>query len=103
MRGKGDRYHTITSRLSDKDDMKIAVLRNGDGILQARSLIWCGSIMIVYANDNALCSLMERKLEEADFTYVGNERVEICLDKSLYDMPYMDNVCYYDDNILYFN
>lgn len=103
MRGNGDRYHTITSRLSNEEDMKIATLRNSEGILQARSLIWCNSFYDkVYANDNALSALMERKLEEAGFDYVGNGIVEIHLDRSLYDydMPYMDNVCYYSESSL---
>ena len=33
MRGKGYRYHNITSKLEDKEDMKLAVLRNRDGLL----------------------------------------------------------------------
>lgn len=101
MIGKGSRYTTITSKLENKEDMKLAVLRNREGLLQARSLIWHNQYYDnIYANDNAYATLLERKLEEADFVTIYDNEVEVSLKESLYDeiVPYMDNVMYYDDN-----
>lgn len=101
MRGKGYRYHNITSKLENKEDMKIAVLRNSDGDLQARSLIWHNQYYdSVYANDNAYSELLKRKLKEADYVSICDNEVEVSLKESLYDekVPYMDNVMYYDDD-----
>lgn len=101
MKGKGRRYHNITSKLEDKEDMKLAVLRNSEGGLQARSLIWHNQYYDnIYANDNAYSELLKRKLEEADFVSVFGNEVVVRLKKSLYDeeVPYMDNVMYYDDD-----
>lgn len=101
MRGKGNRYKTITSILKYKEDMKIAVLRNKEGDLQARSLIWHNQYYDnIYANDNAYSELLKRKLEEAGFVDVFNNEVEVSLKESLYDkiVPYMDTVMYYDED-----
>lgn len=101
MRGKGYRYYNITSKLKNKEDMKLAVLRNSEGGLQARSLIWHNQYYdSIYANDNAYSELLRRKLEEVDYVSICNNEVEVSLKESLYDeeVPYMDNVMYYDDN-----
>lgn len=101
MRGKGSHYKTITSILKYKEDMKIATLRNRDGGLQARSLIWHNQYYdSIYANDNAYSELLSRKLEEADYVSICNNKVVVRLKESLYDekVPYMDNVMYYDDD-----
>ena len=101
MKGKGYRYHNITSKLEDKEDMKLAVLRNSEGGLQARSLIWHNQYYdSIYANDNAYSELLQRKLEEADYVSIYNNEVEVRLKESLYDkkVPYMDSVIYYDDD-----
>ena len=101
MRGKGSRYRNITSKLKYKEDMKIAVLRNREGDLQARSLIWHNQYYdSIYANDNAYSELLKRKLEEANFVSICNNEVEVRLKESLCDerVPYMDNVMYYDDD-----
>lgn len=101
MRGKGTRYRNITTKLKYKEDMKIAVLRNSEGKLQARSLIWHNQYYdSIYANDNAYTELLKRKLEEDGFVYVSNNDVDVQLTESLYDekVPYMDSVMYYDEN-----
>lgn len=101
MRGKGDRYHNITSILKYKEDMKIAVLRNREGDLQARSLIWYNKYYdSIYANDNAYAELLKRKLKEDGFVYVNDNNVEVQLTESLYGkkVPYMDSVMYYDED-----
>ncbi len=101
MRGKGSRYYNITSKLKYKEDMQIAVLRNKEGVLQARSLIWHNQYYDnIYANDSAYSELLKRKLEEADFVEVRLNEVEVRLKESIYDIivPYMDNVMYYDDD-----
>lgn len=101
MRGKGSRYYNITSKLEDKEDMKIAVLRNKEGGLQARSLIWHNQYYdSIYANDNAYSELLKRKLEEADFVEIYSNEVEVSLKESIYGIkvPYMDNVNFYDDS-----
>ena len=64
MRGKGSRYDNIVSKLKYKEDMQIAILRNSEGDLQARSLVWVGQYFdSIYANDNSLKELLRRKLE----------------------------------------
>lgn len=101
MKGKGLRYYNITSKLEDKEDMKLAVLRDSGGGLQARSLIWHNKYYdSIYANDNAYSELLKRKLEEADFVSIYANEVVVRLKESLYDekVPYMDSVMYYDDN-----
>lgn len=101
MRGKGRRYYNITSKLENKEDMKLAVLRDSDGGLQARSLIWHNQYYdSVYANDNAYSELLKRKLKEAGYVSVLDNEVVVRLKKRLYneEVPYMDNVVYYDDN-----
>ena len=101
MRGKGARYRNITSRLKYKEDMKIAVLRNREGDLQARSLIWHDQYYdAFYANDNAYYELLKRKLKETGFVYINYNDVSVELTDSLYGerVPYMDNVIYYDND-----
>lgn len=101
MSDKGSRYHNIASKLKYKEDMQIAILRNKEGLLQARSLIWHGQYYdTIYANDNALSELLKRKLEDNDYVYISYNDVEVRLTESLYGdkVPYMDKVVYYDDD-----
>lgn len=101
MRGKGSRYDNITSKLKYKEDMQIATLRNSEGKLQARSLVWVGAYFdTIYANDNSLSKLLRRKLSDNGYKCIDDYDVEIQLTDSLYDdkVPYMDRVMYYDDS-----
>lgn len=102
MRGNGSRYQSIVDCLDDKDDIGIAVLLDGDDSLIARCLLWKGTYYDkVYANNDALVTLLKDYLDNSNYTYISHAQGEVAVNISSNIqgkcVPYMDNVRYYSD------
>lgn len=100
MRGNGERYQNIVNCLDNKNDMGIAVLLDGDDNLIARSLLWKNKYYDkIYANNDALVTLLKDHLENNDYMYISNVQREVAINISSdiqgEIVPYMDNVRYY--------
>lgn len=102
MRGNGERYQNIVDCLDNKNDMGIAVLLDGDDNLIARSLLWKNKYYDkIYANNDALVTLLKDHLENNGYMYISNVQEEVAIDISSdiqgEIVPYMDNVRYYSE------
>ena len=102
MRGQGYKYQNLVDNLVDKEDMKIAVIRGGEGSLLGRSLVWHNKYYDkTYCNSDSLDVLFRQKLKEAGYYDIednGNyEDVVISFREGIVgnEVPYMDNVCYF--------
>ena len=104
MRGCGERYQNIVDSLDDKEDLKIAVLLDGEGELIARSLVWQNKYFDkVYANNDALSVLLKNHLTENDYISITSSQVNeisVSISSSIQgkQVPYMDNVRYYSSS-----
>ena len=102
MRGYGERYQNIVDCLDDKDDIGIAVLLDGNDSLIARCLLWKGTYYDkIYANNDALVTLMKDYLDNSNYTYINHVQGEVAVNTSSNIqgkyVPYMDNVRYYSN------
>lgn len=102
MRGHGERYQNIVDCLYDKDDIGIAVLLYDNDSLIARCLLWKGTYYDkIYANNDALVTLMKDYLDNSNYTYINHAKGEVSVNISSNIqgkyVPYMDNVRYYSD------
>lgn len=102
MRGNGERYQNIVDCLDNKNDMGIAVLLDGDDNLIARSLLWKNKYYDkIYANNDALVTLLKDHLENNDYMSISNVQEEVAIGLSSgiqgKQVPYMDNVRYYSE------
>ena len=104
MRGCGDRYQNIVDSLDDKDDLKIAVLLDGDGELIARSLVWKNKYFDkIYANNDALSVLLKNHLTDNGYISICSldaDEVSVGISNSIEgeQVPYLDNVRYYSES-----
>lgn len=104
MRGCGDRYQNIVDCLDDKEDLKIAVLLDGDGELIARCLVWKNKYFDrIYANNDALSVLLKNHLTDNDYISITSSQVDevsVGISSSIQgkQVPYMDNVIYYSES-----
>lgn len=104
MRGYGNRYQNIVDCLDDKEDLKIAVLLDGDGELIARCLVWKNQYFDrIYANNGALSVLLKNHLIENDYISITSSQVDevsVGISSKIQgeQVPYMDNVRYYSES-----
>lgn len=65
--------------LDDKDDIGIAVLLDGNDNLIARCLLWKGTYYDkIYANNDALVTLMKDYLHNSNYISVDDAQESIC-------------------------
>lgn len=104
MRGCGNRYQNIVDCLDDEEDLKIAVLLDGEGELIARSLVWKNKYFDkIYANNDAFSVLLKNHLMENGYISIhileaGEVNIDISSNIQGKQVPYMDNVKYYSES-----
>lgn len=106
MNGYAERYYDLQNCLENPSDLQICTVRDYEGNLVARSLIWEGAYYDrIYANNNAIVTYVQSVLRERGFGSVYyspavSVDVPLCKELGDYPVPYMDTVCYYHDSPL---
>lgn len=102
MRGYGNRYQNLVDCLDNKDELGIAVLLDEKDELIARCLLWKNKYYDkIYANNDALVTLLKGHLENNDYMCINDAQGEVSVGISSNiqgeEVPYMDNVRYYSE------
>ena len=106
MNGCAERYYDLRDCMENPDDMQICLVRDYEGNLVARSLIWKNTCYDrIYANNTAIVNYVKSVLDEKGFTsvyYAPTYRLDVPLSTELGDnpVPYMDSVAYYRESPL---
>lgn len=108
MHGASDRYYHLQDCLANPKDLQICTVRDAEGVLVARTLIWKEAYFDrIYANSDTIICFVKKALSERGFEsvyYYPTQSIEIEVKDYLGNnlTPYLDSVYYYaeDEGIL---